>query len=229
MQDGEDGAVRSRVAGAWAADAAAVGASPAAAVAALEDLRARYGEPHRRYHVRAHIHDVLAVLAAGPAAEDPVAVRLAAWFHDAVYDPRAADNEAASAALAVRTLAGWGAPDPTVRRVRALVLATDHRRPPPDGDGDAALLVDADLAILAAEPERYDAYVAAVRAEYAQVDDAAWRTGRAAVLDALLARRPLYRTAAAGARGEDRARANLARERATLTSDSSGDEDQRPL
>lgn len=212
MPDGEGGAGR-----AWAADAAAAGASPAAAAEGLADLQARYGEPHRRYHVLDHVTEVLAALPGGPSAEDPVAVRLAAWFHDAVYDPRATDNEAASAALATRTLSGWGAPASTVRRVHALVLATDHRRPPPEGDRDAALLVDADLAILGAAPVRYDAYVAAVRAEYAHVDDDAWRTGRAAVLDTLLARRPLYRTAAARARGEDRARANVARERATLS------------
>lgn len=200
----------------WASDAAAVGVAPGAGAAALADLRARYGEPHRRYHVLAHVTDVLAALASGPPAEDPVAVRLAVWFHDAVYDPRAGDNEAASAALAARTLTGWDASKPLVRRVRGLVLATDHRRPAPAGDGDAALLVDADLAVLAAPPDRYDAYVAAVRAEYAHVDDADWRRGRAAVLDALLARDPLYRTAAMRARGEESARANLARERAGL-------------
>lgn len=209
----EERATTARV---WGRDAVALGASPAAARAALRGLRARYAEPHRRYHVLGHVGEVLAALRWGPPAADPVVVRVAAWFHDAVYDPRAVDNEAASAALAGRTLRAWGAGAAAAERVGALVLATDHRTPPPRGDTDAALLVDADLAVLAADADRYDAYVAGVRSEYAHVDDAGWRRGRAAVLDALLARRPLYRTAVPGPGAEARARANLTRERAGL-------------
>ena len=78
------------------------------------------------------------------------------------------------------------------------------------------MLLDADLAVLGAEPAAYQAYVTGVRAEYAHVDAAAWRTGRAAVLRDLLARRPLYATEPARARWEARAGANMAAELATL-------------
>ena len=42
-------------------------------------------------------------------ADDIDAVRLAAWFHDAVYEP-GADNEEASAALAAAVLSEGGVP-----------------------------------------------------------------------------------------------------------------------
>ena len=72
-------------------------------------------------------------------------------------------------------------------------------------------MLDADLAVLAAEPSRYQAYARGVRAEYTHVDDAAWRTGRAAVLRAFLDRPAIYRTAPMRNQ-EHRARANLAAE-----------------
>ena len=50
-----------------------------------EDLLARWSEPHRRYHDIEHLRDVLdAVDLLDAHAADPMAVRLAAWFHDAV-------------------------------------------------------------------------------------------------------------------------------------------------
>ena len=58
----------------------------------------------------------------------------------------------------------------------------------------AAVLLDADLAILGADPAAYRAYATGVRVEYAHVPDDAWRTGRAAVLDHFLARDRLFLT-----------------------------------
>ena len=77
----------------------------------------------------------------------------------------------------------------------ALVIATAGHEPPGGIDPDAASVVlDADLAILAAEPAAYSAYVAGVRAEYSHIDDAGWRAGRAAVLAELLRRSEIYRS-----------------------------------
>ena len=106
-----------------------------------------------------------------------------------------ADNEERSAALAERALAETDLPDATVAEVARLVrLTTTHD--PDEGDRDGAVLCDADLAILAADPERYAAYAAAVREEYAAVPDEAFREGRAAVLRGLLDLPSLFRTAA---------------------------------
>lgn len=182
--------------------------------AAGHDLLARWSEPHRHYHDLAHLQAVLAVVD-GHDGCDPV--RLAAWFHDAVYDPRAAGdaNERASAALAQDRLTGLGVPAPVAAEVARLVLVTARHTTAPD-DRAGGLLCDADLAVLARPEQQYDRYAAAVRREYAHVPDDAFRAGRATVLRQLLALPALYRLPELAARWETPARANLARELTTL-------------
>lgn len=194
----------------WRELTAAVGIEPEPAGALFGRLVDRYTEDHRAYHVLAHIRHVLAtvdmLLADGCPAEDPAAIRLAGWFHDAVYDPRAADNEAASARLAQDELGALGVDEDRTSRVAQLVLATsDHR---PRGE-DAKVLVDADLAILAADPHTYDLYRRAIRVEYGHVEETVFRKGRAEVLEALLAREHLFSTPVMRSRGEAVARRNL--------------------
>jgi predicted metal-dependent HD superfamily phosphohydrolase len=140
---------------------------------------------------------------------------MAAWYHDAVYDPARLDNEERSAALASTQLAGVGVGPAIVGEVERLVLLTRTHDP---GEDDVAgqLLSDADLGILAAPPEVYDAYAAAVRAEYAHIPDPEFRAGRCAVLSALADRQSLFRTRHAQLEWERPARANLVRELARL-------------
>lgn len=186
--------------------------APPLAPAVFEDLLARYGEPHRHYHNRRHLAEVLEVVDEfADHATDVEAVRLAAWFHDAVYDPQRIDNEQASARLAARTLMEFGWPDERTREVVRLVLLTTRHDAPP-GDRNGALLCDADLRILGAGPARYAAYRAGVRLEYAHLDDASYVVGRQAVLRSLLALPVLYRLAPARARWEERARRNVTAE-----------------
>lgn len=188
------------------------------------DLVDRWHEPHRAYHGPEHlVHalDSLALLEDRPAGVPDAAVpgppsvtQLALWFHDAVHDGEAGRDEERSAALATQALGPHLGPE-AVAEVARLVLLTTHHDPAP-GDAAGALVSDADLAILAAAPDRYARYVRQVRAEYAHVPDAAFRAGRAAVLRALLDAGALYRTATAAARWEELARANLAAELDTL-------------
>lgn len=173
------------------------------------DLIARWSQPHRHYHGLAHLTAVLAVIEAhADVAPDPDAVRLAAWFHDAVYDPRRADNEQRSADLTMAALDGLGIASAEVAR---LVLVTATHAYDVD-DGNAALLCDADLAVLAAPPVAYVAYANTIRQEYAHVPDTDFRAGRAAVLEALLVQPALYGVPALAQRWEAPARANLAAE-----------------
>lgn len=184
-------------------------------------LMARYTESHRRYHTLDHLAAVLSTvddLAA--CAESPDVVRLAAWYHDAVYDPRRSDNEERSAELAAAELRQAGVPPATVTRVADLIRCTAGHDAPP-GDHDAEVLCDADLRVLASPLPEYDRYVAAVRAEYAHVADADWRAGRSAILRGLLALPQLFRTPPAQA-WEPAARDNLTRELAALDALSGG-------
>jgi predicted metal-dependent HD superfamily phosphohydrolase len=171
-----------------------------------EELLAAWDRPG--YHDLLHLSEVLDRLdrlAAAGAAFDPITVGLAAWFHDAVYDG-ADDDEERSAQWAERAL-----PATYAEEVARLVRMTVHHRPA-DDDLSGCALSDADLGILAAPRERYDAYVAGVRADFAHVSDADFRAGRATVLRDLAARPRLFHTPQARKLWEAPARANLARE-----------------
>lgn len=186
------------------------------------DLLRRYGEPHRRYHTTEHLAAVLdGVDALAAEADDADAVRLAAWFHDAVYDPARSDNEERSAVLAERMLPGTGRPAGVIAEVARLVRLT-ATHDPREGDRNGAVLSDADLAILAADPERYAAYAAAVREEYAAVPEEDFRAGRADVLRSLLALPALFRTQHGHERWEEAARHNLRTELMLLGRTSGG-------
>lgn len=170
-------------------------------------LLAAYAGEDRDYHDLRHLAEVLARLdeLTGPGDED-LALRLAAWFHDGVYDGER-DAEERSASWAEHALPGLVADD-VVAEVGRLVRMTETHHPDED-DVAGCALSDADLAILAAGSERYDEYVAAVRREYAHVDDDDFARGRVAVLEDLLAKPRLFHTAHAAAQWEDRARANV--------------------
>ncbi len=178
--------------------------------AVLSAVARRYRERHRRYHTLDHVLAVVRhvdELAADEAIEDLGVVIAAAWFHDAVYEPRSSANERASARLARRDLTKLGWAGERVESAATMIEGTARHRDP--DDLDTAVLYDADLAILGAAPDDYSAYVANVRAEYAHVDDDAWTAGRSDVVAAFIGRTRIYSTDTGHARWESSARANL--------------------
>ncbi|MEE6295532.1 DUF4031 domain-containing protein [Georgenia wangjunii] len=187
----------------------------AAAVGAA--LLERWQEPHRTYHSLAHLRAVLDHLDALRSDGTPVSrvVVVAAWFHDAIHGGTSPADEEASAALAERLLPGTGMDVGEVGEVARLVRLT-ATHDPASGDDAGAALCDADLAVLGGPPQSYARYTAAVRREYADVPDDAFRRGRAAVLRQILRMPRIYRTAAGRARWEAQARANIAAELASL-------------
>ncbi len=178
-------------------------------------LVAAWSEPHRRYHTLRHLVDCVAVLEPQLSlAEYPAEVEMALWFHDAVFDLRARANELRSAAWAMRALGDAGVGAGACARVHALVMATRHAVLP---EGiDQRLLVDVDLAILGASPERFDEYEAEVRQEHAWVPRSLFRSRRREILAGLLARAAIYATPALHAEREAAARDNLRRSLARL-------------
>ncbi len=177
-------------------------------------LLTRWSEPQRHYHTVTHLMAVLDVVDrfAG-LAPHPERVRLAAWMHDAVYDPRALGdaNERDSAEFAEGLLATLGVPDDAAAEVARLVgLTAGHATEADDPDGE--LLCDADLAVLAGDDDAYTAYTVAIRQEYAHVPDEDFRAGRAQVLKALLELPSIYRLEPLRDQWEAKARANLERE-----------------
>lgn len=198
----------------WQATLGRFGVDERRARRPFDDLVARHDEPQRRYHTLDHVEAVLDIvddLVTNEIVEVPSAVRLAGWFHDAIYVPTRGDNEHRSAELTQRVLGGLKLPRPIVAETARLVeLTAGHEVEPWDRNG--AVLIDADLAILGAERTTYDAYTAAIRAEYAHVDDETFRSGRRRILEQFLARPRLFHTATAHAHFDATARANLERE-----------------
>ena len=208
----------------WSLDVRAV--APHADNDAVErsgaDLLARWTEPARRYHTTRHLVEMFWALEeledAGEIDDRQSSVaRLAAWFHDAIYDPGASpgSNEADSAALARHSLQHVGLGDDDLDAIDRLIrLTASHDAH--DAEPLEAAFHDADLWILSAPEERFDDYCDQVREEYAAVPDPAYRQGRAAILEPLLHRDTIFRSSFALLAWETPARINLGRELARL-------------
>lgn len=192
-------------------------------------LTDRYGESHRHHHSLDHVSDCLVVadrIAAAYDTKPSVATRFALWFHDAIFDPRARDNEERSATLAASELWVRGATHRLCDDVEHLILTTvTHRTtaiPAPTDPGfdssvlatiefAAAMVCDADLAVLGFDEATYDRYRIAVRNEYEFRDDKSWARGRSRILTKL----PSYATGPARV-GRSRAAENIAHELASF-------------
>ncbi len=191
-------------------------ASDAQIRAVGQGLLNRWDQPERRFHNLRHLADVLGrVDELAEETHEPDVVRLAAWYHGAVFgatdaDRRGAEDKGASARLAVLELAEIGIPPHRTARVAQLVTAMMRHAPDPT-DFDCAVLCDADLAMLAAEPQRYREYLRAVRDEYAHVGTEVYIRTRIDVITRLLARPAIF-TSPLGAAWEEPARQNLAAE-----------------
>jgi len=182
------------------------------------ELKRRWSEPTRHYHTTRHLVEMfgaLEELEGGDEIDDRQTsiARLAAWFHDAIYDPtaEAGANEADSAAFARDTLQNLGVEDDDISDIDRLIRMTANHNVDVEDAVDAAFH-DADLWILSAPQERFDSYCDQIRQEFAHVTDADFRRGRAAMLEPLLHRDTIYRTSHALHVWEHPARINLGRE-----------------
>ena len=151
---------------------------------------ARYAEPHRRYHGLEHLAAVQDRISDFATADhDLFLVRLAGFYHDAIYDipTRELTNEDASARLSIRELSRAGLEQEDLNEVARLVRLT-ATHVPGSRDANGELLCDADLAVLGGSPEAYARYVAQVREEYAHVPRLDFARGRFQILRELAGR-----------------------------------------
>lgn len=175
----------------------------------FEELLGAYKEPRRHYHSQQHLAECLTHFEhSRHLAERPGELAIALWFHDAVYDVRGKSNERQSADWATRVLAMSNATQATRERIDQLIMATRHDAAPTQGDEQ--LLVDIDLSILGATPQRFAEYDRQVRAEYSWVPGFVYNMKRRRVLQSFLARPGIYSTSYFRERYEAQARINLA-------------------
>ena len=175
----------------------------------MQKLVAAYEEPLRKYHTVQHLAECLALFEEyAELALEPGEVAMALWFHDAIYDTRATDNEAMSAEWARAELTTAGVTAQRIERVQQHILATRHAALPQGQD--QLLVVDIDLAILGAPRPRFVEYESQIRAEYNWVPAGIFKEKRSELLRVFLARESIYNTPMLHTRFEHQARDNLA-------------------
>ncbi|MEH1896278.1 MAG: hypothetical protein V7K94_13445 [Nostoc sp.] len=165
-----------------------------AAEKAFNSLVVAYSTPDRYYHTLKHIDRVLSTVQILQGyTNNLAAVQLATWFHDVVYDTKAQHNEERSADYAFELLSNLGIPESIITTVTRLILNTkDHQAAV--NDYDSQVLLDADLAILAANSVDYLEYAHAIRQEYGWLLEKDYITGRQQVLERFLQRSRIYHT-----------------------------------
>ena len=174
---------------------------------AFSSLVSAYSSPNRYYHTLKHIHQIINTIDTLQVyTQDLPSVKLAAWFHDIVYDTHAQDNEEKSADYAAKILENLAIPVNNINTVHQLILNTKYHQ---SDDVNSQVLLDADLAILAAKPGEYQEYSQAIRQEYAWVSELEYITGRRQVLERFLQRERIYFTPLMFDSAEQSARCNL--------------------
>ncbi|ENW19594.1 hypothetical protein L313_2897 [Acinetobacter haemolyticus CIP 64.3 = MTCC 9819] len=172
-------------------------------------LIAAYSEKQRAYHTVQHLYECLVLFESiRPDLNDENAVELALWFHDVVYDPQAKDNELKSAELLEYYLAQDLSVD-IVQKIKRWIIATQKHEA--TDELDLQFLLDIDLAILAASPERFDEYEQQIQQEFAWVDPDIYSIKRKQVLAHFYQTEPLYQTEYFQQNFEQRAKQNLKR------------------
>lgn len=174
-----------------------------------DDLRRRYTEPHRRYHTLDHItHCIQQLDMATALMEDPDAVEMALWFHDAIYEPGACNNEQKSVELFLQIAQDHFLPI-FISKVCGLILATTHRQAPEDGDD--AFITDIDLSGFGLPWEQFLLDSKALREEQDHISDEAFYPAHLKFLNSLLKRPRIFVNDFFNERYEQRARQNIER------------------
>ncbi|KAI8996008.1 hypothetical protein BC832DRAFT_567974 [Gaertneriomyces semiglobifer] len=179
----------------------------------------RYTEPQRCYHTLQHIHDMLDLLEqSAMSVQDPIALRLAIFFHDVIYDPVSKSNELDSVTTFNQFASDAGLDDELITTVGCYICCTirhtlsNASELPASLMNDPKLFLDLDLAVLGRPDDGYNRYADEIRREYCHVSEPDYCTGRAAVLKGFLARERLYFTEYFRDTLEARARSNVAKE-----------------
>lgn len=170
-------------------------------------LITRFSEAHRHYHDYKHMRHCLRELdGAAHRIGDADVVEMALWFHDAIYEPGAADNEIRSARLFESFAAPVLNPNLT-REVSSAILDTVHKTLP-EAD-NARFVVDIDLSSFGLPWPEFMADSHALRKEQMHLSDREFYQRKCAFLKSLIDRDRIYATQYFGNLYELAARTNI--------------------
>ena len=155
-------------------------------------LIAAYSEPQRAYHTLQHLSECLQQLnwmMSKESVNQPI-IEIALWYHDAIYQAKHSENEKKSAQWAYDFLTQQGANNKICKQVYSLIMATCHNEVP--SNTDQQRIIDIDLSILGADPERFNEYEKQIRKEYNWVPWFLYKYKRKKVLTSFLNRPRIY-------------------------------------
>ena len=178
------------------------------------EIVSRYSEPWRAYHVLAHLDAMFAELDAVRSCWKAQLVvfeplEMAIWYHDAVYNTHANDNEERSADLFRNVAERLYLSGEFKERVIKIILATKHLAA--TDDLESATLCDIDLSIFGQPEAVFDEYERQIRKEYGWVPKTQFNEGRLTILRAFLNRPMVFSTSFFREKYEEMARKNLLR------------------
>jgi predicted metal-dependent HD superfamily phosphohydrolase len=174
----------------------------------FDELVALYSAPERFYHNLSHIADCLQVFELAKSYSiHPDEVRVAIWFHDAIYDTKGSGNEQKSAEWASSVIKQAGVSKDVARRVSQMILVTCHSKEV--AGVDERVMADVDLSILGKEGGIFWEYEDNIRREYAWVPERVFKQKRTEILRGFLNREYIYHLDVYRNKFEDTARENI--------------------
>lgn len=180
----------------------------------FDTLVTHYQETQRHYHTLEHLSECFVLFEeVKDALHRPDLVALALFYHDVIYDPKSKTNEQDSADFAKQALQGKCSDD-DLDVIVCFILATKQHintAQDPKHAHDLAYLLDIDLAILAADDDRFKAYEQQIRQEYHHVPQCLYRLKRRQILQAFYDKQRLFYSDYFYQKLERRAKANLGR------------------
>lgn len=183
----------------------------------FRQIIAAYSEKHRMYHTTIHLENMFRVMDFFYPDASPL-IQLATFYHDFVYDPASATNEADSAVIMNHLLRDC-LPGKDIRAIaRAIQMTAGHRLEECHPE-DYPLLV-ADLSSLSntnITMMSYQLDTSFIRSEYDFLSDEEWKQGRLAFIEDFLSRSNIFPAEDRFTEFETQARGNLSNEREDLT------------
>lgn len=174
-----------------------------------QELYDLYTDSNRHYHNLVHIFNLLNLVDTYKTnIEEPLLFELSVWYHDAIYNAKAKDNELQSAILVQKRFSKY-LDSRELHYVNALIISTEGHFPKFKNQ-DIYLFLDFDLSILAAEPSVYNLYSEAIWQEYKiAYIKVLYKVGRKKVLKNFLARDEIYFSPIFFEKYEAKARQNI--------------------
>jgi predicted metal-dependent HD superfamily phosphohydrolase len=183
----------------------------------FNDVCEKYTTPQRHYHTLKHINSCLNLFdKIKHEFKDSLAIELALWLHDVIYNPKKDNNEEMSSLYARELLSRVGAKDTLIENVSHLIAATKH--PYPADTMEEKYIIDIDLSILGTAMEEYDQYSAQIRKEYSYIPAFLYYRGRKKLLESFLSQNSVFNTEYFTHKFEHQARTNIKREISQLKS-----------